>query len=121
MIYEEKYACIDRIRIRMEEYVYLIVNQAELIKQIAKSEEDINVATVRRVFKAAEDTIFDYLSSTTPSENVKIKLLDGLSIECNYIPEETIHTFDDIECGDKIWAKPKITRHYNRKLNNYFD
>ena len=98
----------------------MVITQDELIKQIAKSAEDINVATVRKVFRATEDIIFDYLSSTTPSENVLIKVLDGLSIECNYVPEKVIHTFDEIECESKIWAKPKITRHYNRKLNNYF-
>ena len=98
----------------------MIITQDTLIKQIA-DKEDINVATVREVFKSAEDIIFDHLSSTTPSENTVIKLLDGLSLECNYIPEKEIHTYDDIICKPRIWAKPKITRYYNRKLNGYFD
>ena len=99
---------------------YLIITQDTLIKQIA-DKEDINVATVREVFKSAEDIIFDHLSSTTPSENTIIKVLDGLSLECNYIPEKEIHTYDDIICKPRIWSKPKITRYYNRKLNGYFD
>ena len=98
----------------------MIITQDILIKQIA-DKEDINVATVREVFKSAEDIIFDHLSSTTPSENTIIKLLDGLSLECNYIPEKEIHTYDDIVCKPRIWSKPKITRYYNRKLNGYFD
>lgn len=98
----------------------MTLTQDDLIKQIA-NKEDINVATVRKVFKSAEDIIFDYLSSATPSENTLIKILDGLSIECNYIPEREIHTYDDIVCKSRIWAKPKITRYYNRKLNGYFD
>lgn len=98
----------------------MTLTQDELIKQIA-NKEDINVATVREIFKSAEDIIFDYLSSTTPSENTIIKLLDGLSLECNYIPEKEIHTYDDIVCKPRIWSKPKITRYYNRKLNGYFD
>ena len=98
----------------------MIITQDNLIKQIA-DKEDINVATVREIFKSAEDIIFDHLSSTTPSENTIIKLLDGLSLECNYIPEKEIHTYDDIVCKPKIWSKPKITRYYNRKLNGYFD
>ena len=98
----------------------MIITQDNLIKQIAEK-EDINVATVREIFKSAEDIIFDHLSSTTPSENTIIKLLDGLSLECNYIPEKEIHTYDDIVCKPKIWSKPKITRYYNRKLNGYFD
>lgn len=98
----------------------MTLTQDELIKQIA-NKEDINVATVREIFKSAEDIIFDYLSSTTPSENKMIKLLDGLSLECSYIPEKEIHTYGDIICKPKIWTKPKITRYYNRKLNGYFD
>ena len=98
----------------------MIIAQDTLIKQIA-DKEDINVATVREIFKSAEDIIFDHLSSTTPSENTIIKLLDGLSLECNYVPEKEIHTYDDIVCKPKIWSKPKITRYYNRKLNGYFD
>ena len=98
----------------------MIITQDALIKQIA-DKEDINVATVREIFKSAEDIIFDHLSSTTPSENTIIKLLDGLSLECTYIPEKEIHTYDDIVCKPKIWSKPKITWYYNRKLNGYFD
>lgn len=98
----------------------MIITQENLIKDIA-AKEDIKVATVRKVFKTAEDIIFDYLSSTTPSENNVVKILDGLSIECNYIPEKEMHTYDDIICKPRIWAKPKITRYYNRKLNGYFD
>ena len=98
----------------------MIITQDTLIRQIA-DKEDINVATVREIFKSAEDIIFDHLSSTTPSENTVIKLLDGLSLECNYVPEKEIHTYDDIICKPRIWSKPKITRYYNRKLNRYFD
>lgn len=98
----------------------MILTQDDLIKRIAKR-EDINVAMVRKVFKSAEKIIFDHLSSTTPSETNTIKPFDGLSIECKYIPEKEIHTYDDILVNEKIWAKPSITRHYNRKLNGYFD
>ena len=98
----------------------MTITQDTLIKQIA-DKEDISVATVRNIFKSAEDIIFDHLSSTTPSENTIIKLLDGLSLECNYVPEKEIHTYDDIVCKPRIWSKPKITRYYNRKLNGYFD
>lgn len=97
----------------------MTLTQENLVKQIAEK-EDINVATVRNIFKSAEDIIFDYLSSTTPSEKRVIKLLDGLSLECNYIPEKEIHTYDDIICKPRIWTKPKVTRYYNRKLNKYF-
>ena len=98
----------------------MIVTQEDIIKQVAKR-EDIKVSTVRNIFKTAENIIFDYLSSTTPTEKIIVKVLDGLSLECSYIPEREIHTYDDIKCESKVWTKPKVTRYHNRKLNGYFD
>lgn len=98
----------------------MILTQDDLIKRIAKK-EDINVAMVRKVFKSAEKIIFDHLSSTTPSEIMTVKPLDGLSIECQYVPKKEIFGFDNFIAEDRIKAKPRITRHYNRKLNGYFD
>lgn len=98
----------------------MILTQDDLIKRIAKK-EDINVAMVRKVFKTAEKIIFDHLSSTTPSEAMTVKPLDGLSIECQYVPEKEVFGFGTFIAEDRIKAKPKITRHYNRKLNGYFD
>lgn len=98
----------------------MIVTKQKLINQISKK-EDINVETVRKIFNAAEDLIFDYLSSTTPSENVVVKILNGLSLTGKYIPEKEISTFDNLKCVERINVKPKITRHYNRKINRYFD
>lgn len=98
----------------------MIITQDNLIKQIA-DKEYIDIATVRKVFKSAEGIVFDYLSSTTPSDKKVIKLLDGLSLECKYIPEKEIHTYGNIICKPRIWVKSKITRYYNRKLNGYFE
>ncbi|MDE5820168.1 MAG: hypothetical protein K2K87_07075 [Lachnospiraceae bacterium] len=98
----------------------MIMTQEKLVNQIA-DRTDINPATVRKMFDTAEELIFDCLSATTPSEHTVIKLMDGFSLECQYIPEKKIHTYDTIVCKPKIWVKPKITRYYNRKLNGYFD
>lgn len=112
----EVYNCLKG---RREVYCFLIITQDDIIKTISEK-EDIKITTVRKVFKSAEKLIFNYLSSTTPTDNTSIKILDGLSLECNYIPEKEIHTYDVIKCDARIWAKPKITRYYNRKLNGYF-
>lgn len=94
----------------------MIITQENLINQIAGREE-LSPATVRRIFKSAEDIIFSCLSSTTSSENTIVKVLDGLSVECTLLPEREIHTYDTIICKPRLWTKPKITRYYNRKLN----
>ena len=69
----------------------MIITQENLIAQIAGREE-ISPVTVRRIFKSAEDIIFNHLSSTTSSEHTVIKVLDGLSLECSLLPERKIHT-----------------------------
>lgn len=98
----------------------ITITQESIIKDIAKK-EDIDVATVRKIFKATEKYIFDYLSSATPTENTVVKLFNGLSIESRYIEEQEKNAFDHFICNSKIWAKPKITRYYNRKLNGYLN
>lgn len=63
------------------------VTQDVLINQIA-TKEDIDVATVRKILKSAENIVFDYLSSITPSEEVNIKLLNGINIKRKYIKKK---------------------------------
>ena len=94
----------------------ITVTQDDLINQVA-AREDTSVATVRQIFDSAENIIFDYLSSTSPSENVTVKLFSGLSLEGKYIPERELHTYDDIVCKERIRVRPKVTRYYNRKIN----
>lgn len=106
--------------IQMGGIIFLIITQEDIMKEIA-AKENINPATVKRVFKSAESILFTCLSSTTPTDSTCVKLLDGLSLECSYISERTIHTYEDITCKERIWVKPKVTRYYNRKLNGYFD
>lgn len=98
----------------------MTITQENIISKISE-QEDIKVETVRKIFKSAEKIVFDYLSSTTPTEKTVVKILNGLSLECAYIPEREIHTYDNIICDARIWAKPNLTRYYNRKLNGYFD
>lgn len=95
----------------------MIITQENLMAQIA-NQEGIDGATVRTVFRAAEGIVFGCLSRTTPSEQTTVKLMGGLSLECSYIPEREIHTYDNIVCKPRIWVKPKVTRYYNRKLNS---
>lgn len=89
-----------------------------LIKQIADS-EDINLATVRKIFKAAEDIIFDCLSSTIPSEEVNIKLFSGISIKRSYVEEKKYSKgmFQNINCPAHVNAKACLSKYYNGQIN----
>lgn len=89
-----------------------------LINQIA-AKEDINVATVRNIFKSAEKIIFDYLSSITPSEEVTIKLFNGISIKRKYIKNKKYSKgmFKNIDCPERVNIKVLLSKYYNGQVN----
>lgn len=94
------------------------ITQDILIKQIADRER-INEATVRRLFKSAEDIVFDCLSSTTPSEEINIKLLNGINIKRKYI-EKKIYSkgmFQNIDCPEHVTVKISLSKYYNGQVN----
>lgn len=94
----------------------MTITQEMLIKEIA-AKEDVDIAIVRRIFRALENTLLEHLSSTTPTNPIIVKVLKGLRIECSYIPERTIKRYETLTCKSRIWARPKLTRYFNRKLN----
>ena len=102
-----------------EEQIYLTITQDDLINTIAQK-EDIDVATVRRIFDATENTIFDYLSSVAPTQSVTIKLLNGLKIEGIYTPKRYVNQgiFPNTNGKAKIKPTAYFTKHYKRKLNS---
>lgn len=94
------------------------INQDTLINQIA-DREDINVATVRKVFKSAEDIIFDYLSSIAPSEELIIKIFNGISIKRRYIKrrEYSKGMFKNIDCPEHVSVKTLLSKYYEKQVN----
>ncbi len=94
------------------------VTQDVLINQIA-TKEDIDVATVRKILKSAENIVFDYLSSITPSEEVNIKLLNGFNIKRKYIKKKKYSKgmFQNIECPDHVNVKVCLSKYYNGQVN----
>lgn len=97
----------------------MIITQDTIIKQIAEK-EDVDVATVRQVFKSAEDIIFDYLSSIAPSEAITIKLLKGLSIDRKYIKEKKYSKgmFQNINCPEHVRHRANISKYFTNKVND---
>lgn len=96
------------------------VTQDVLINQIA-TKEDIDVATVRKILKSAENIIFDYLSSITPSEEVNIKLLNGINIKRKYIKRKKYSKgmFQNINCPEHVNVKACLSKYYNEQVNQY--
>ena len=91
-----------------------------LINQIA-TKEDIDVATVRKILKSAENIVFDYLSSITPSEEVNIKLLNGFNIKRKYIQKKKYSKgmFQNIDCPEHVSVKACLSKYYNGQVNQY--
>lgn len=94
------------------------ITQDTLINQIA-NKEDINATTVRQIFKSAENIIFDYLSSITPSEEVNIKLFKGFNIKRKYIKKRnyTKGMFQNINCPEHIKVKACLSQYYIGQIN----
>lgn len=106
-------------RIRQDGRSYLIITQEELIKKISKR-EDIDIATVRKVFKSAENCIFDYLSSTSPITDVLIKIFHGFTISRKYIPEKKYSKgmFKNYISQEHCNISSSITKYYKDKINS---
>lgn len=94
------------------------ITQDVLINQIA-TKEDIDVATVRKIFKSAENIIFDYLSSITPSEEINIRLINGLNIKRKYIKKKKYSKgmFQDLDCPEHVNTKAYLSKYYNGQIN----
>lgn len=97
----------------------MVITQDNLIRQIA-DREDIDVATVRDIFESAENVIFDHLSSTAPSENIVIKLLNGVNVERTFVKKKKYNKgmFENIECPERVKVKAVSSRYYTKKVND---
>lgn len=96
----------------------LNITQDTLMKQIA-DRENVNPAMVRRLFRSAEDIIFDYLSSTAPPEEINIKLLNGIQIRRRYIKEKKYSRgmFQNRDCPEHVHTKASLSKYYNGQVN----
>ncbi len=96
----------------------MTLTQDTLLKKIA-DREGIDVTMVRNIFKSAEDIIFDCLSSTTPSEPIRIKCLKGVQIERTYVEEKKYSKgmFQNIDCPEHVKTNAKLSDYYNGQIN----
>lgn len=111
----------------MEEHIWnnklegrydLIITQEKLVNQIAET-EGINVTTVQKIFKSAENIIFAHLSSASPTENILVRFFKGISLESKCIEKKEYSKgiFQNITCPEHINIKAKVSRYYSTKVN----
>lgn len=96
-----------------------VITKDSIIKSIARnSKQTIN--DVKDFYDTLEDIIFDILSSVDESQDVQIKLFEGISLDGKYIPEKMKKnnlTGKVSLVESKIRPKFAITRSYVEKLN----
>ena len=97
---------------------HLNVTQDILINQIA-AKEDIDVATVRQILKSAENIVFDYLASIAPSEEINIKVFNGINIKRKYMKKKKYSKgmFQNIDCPEHVNVKASISKYYTGQVN----
>ena len=97
----------------------MIIPQEKLIKEIARK-EGITISTVRRIFQSAEEQISLHLAEAGPIEPVTVKVLNGISLEASYIPEQKVSrgAFQNVDCPEHIRVKAAASKYYSRKLNS---
>lgn len=95
-----------------------MITQDFLIRQIASTEE-LDAETVRQVFQAIEEIVFYHLSSADPSEQVNIKLWNGLHIERTYVERKAYSKgmFQNIDCREHVKLKAKLSKYYSGEVN----
>lgn len=97
-----------------------VYTKAQIIKMAARSAR-IRKSVVEDVYNAIEEEIFKALSSADEKSDISIRLFEGITIDSQYIPEQTQLnnlTGRTITTLAKIKAKANITRHYCGKLFN---
>lgn len=81
----------------------------------------MDAATVRKIFKAAEKTIYDCFCSISPSEEVNIKLLNGITIKRKFVRRKKYSKgmFQNIDCPEHVCVKAYISKYYSGQVNQY--
>lgn len=96
-----------------------VYNKETLIRRAAEAcDKDIKV--VREIYNAIEDDVFALLATADEDTDVRIKLFEGVSLVCGFVPESTKMnnlTGKTAVVPAKIKPKAVITRNYCDKLN----
>lgn len=95
------------------------ITKETLIRAIAK-QTNKNINDVSDIYNTLESIIFDSLSSVNESQDICIRLFEGISLNGIYIAEKTKQNNLTGEVNlveSKIKPKFNITRSYCEKLN----
>ena len=102
----------------MDDKIVLKITKDDLVKSIAKQSGKTQ-KNVREVINFLEDEIFTILSSANETQNVQIRLFEGINFESEFTPEK--QRFNNLNkkvelVGSRIKPKVNISRTYNEKF-----
>lgn len=90
-------------------------------RRLMKSIKDYHTRfVVKDIYNLLENVIFSSLSTVDKKQDISIRLFEGVSIDCVYVPEKTKRnnlTGEMTVVESKIKPKFNITRSYCEKLN----
>lgn len=81
---------------------------------------NIKKTRVQKVLKTLSEVVPDLLAQADRNNEVQVKLLDGITLNCSY---QEPYTYKHPSTGEvktregKIWAKAHVTRYFNQNLN----
>lgn len=97
----------------------LVVTKEILINQITRRVNEESMV-VQKIYNELEKLFYEYFKSASPIETVEIRPFEGFIFKCEH--EEEKKKFhpgrkEYITQAPRLWIKPRVTRNYNKKLN----
>ena len=78
-------------------------------------------SVIKDIYNTMENVIFNNLSSANKKQDISIRMFEGVTLDCVYVPEKTMKnnlTGESCFVESKIKPRFNITRSYCDKLNN---
>ncbi len=82
---------------------------------------NVKKTRVQKVLKALNEVVPELLVQADKENEIQIKLLDGITLNCTY---QEPYTYKHPSTGEikvregKIWTKAHVTRYFNQHLND---
>lgn len=95
-----------------------VVTKEQLIRLLAEN-SNIPIVTIRFIYDSLEDKLKDLLSEANLSQDITVKLFNGITINSKFIPQkERLNnlTGEKISAKSKIKVKSNVTRNYCESL-----
>lgn len=93
----------------------------DMLIKIVSKDCMIDRRTVKKVYESLESNIANILSDADESNNMSIRLFEGISLNSTYIPEhDKVNnlTGNVVTVAGKIKPKAHVTESYAKKLNS---